>query len=200
MKRAPASCTPGVTRRGFLVSALLTSGAAAAPGVPAAFARTGGGDADVLSYALTLEYLEARFYERGLQRVAQLEPKDREVLTVLGGHEAEHVRILSGLIRRLGAIPVTEPQFDFGDAFSSAGRFLEVAQQLEELGVAAYNGAAARIADRGVLEAVGSIVQVEARHAAAVRLIRNESPTPEALDRPLARGEVTDRVDPFLAK
>jgi hypothetical protein len=122
------------------------------------------------------------------------------VLTVLGGHEAEHVRILSGLIRRLGAIPVTEPQFDFGDAFSSAVASWKWPSSSRSWASRLTTAPPPASRTAGVLEAVGSIVQVEARHAAAVRLIRNESPTPEALDRPLARGEVTDRVDPFLAK
>lgn len=191
----------GLTREAFLLSGALSIGAAAAgPGVRAALAQTGGGDSEVLNFALTLELLEARFYERGLRLVKELQGEDRAVIVELRDNESEHVRILSRLIRRLGATPVTEPQFDFGDAFSSESRFLEVAQQLEELGVAAYNGAATRIADQAVLGAAGAIVQVEARHAAIVRLMRGEPFAPEALDRSLPQGDVVERVEPFIAK
>ena len=188
-----------MTRHAFLISAAMSVGAAAGPGARVAFAQTGGGDSDILNFALTLELLESRFYERGLDLVEDLRDEERTVLAELRDNESEHVRILSRLIRGLGATPVAEPQFDFGDAFSSRSRFLEVAQQLEELGVGAYLGAATRIADRGVLAAVGAVAQIEARHAAVVRLLREEPFAPAALDRPLDRDDIVERVEPFLA-
>jgi rubrerythrin len=188
----------GMTRQAFLLSAALTAGAAAGPGVRSAFAQAGGGDTDVLNFALTLELLEARFYEEGLQRVKGLRREYRQVATDIRDNESEHVQVLSSLIGQLGATPVTEPQFDFGDAFSSEDRFLEVSQMLEDTGVAAYNGAAPRIADRQILEAAGTIVQVEARHAAIIRLLRDQPISPGAFDRALSQGAVTRRVDPFL--
>ena len=177
-----------MTRHAFLISAAMSVGAAAGPGARVAFAQTGGGDSDILNFALTLELLESRFYERGLDLVEDLRDEERTVLAELRDNESEHVRILSRLIRGLG------------DAFSSRSRFLEVAQQLEELGVGAYLGAATRIADRGVLAAVGAVAQVEARHAAVVRLLREEPFAPAALDRPLDRDDIVERVEPFLAE
>ena len=41
--------------------------------------------------------------------------------------------------------------------------------RLEDLGVAAYNGAAALLTDPALLAALASIVSVEARHASAIR-------------------------------
>lgn len=202
MSDVPSSRPRAFTRQSFLLSAALSAGAAASPWVVGtALAQVGGGgDGDVLNFALTLELLEVRFYERGLQRTRDLGAMTRAVATELRDHEGEHVRVLSRLIGRLGGTPVAEPQFDFGDAFGSEDRFLEVAQQLEELGVAAYNGAATRIADRQVLATAAAIVQVEARHAAMIGLLREEPTGSGAFDRPLEQADAVDRVEPFLAK
>ena len=67
--------------------------------------------------------------------------------------------------------------------------FLNLAQTFEDTGVSAYNGAAPQIKSKEVLGAAGSIVQVEARHAAAIRLQNGEEPAPEAFDPSLAEGE-----------
>jgi rubrerythrin len=200
MSDAPPTRTHRFTRQAFLLSTALSVGAAAGPRAQLAFAQTGGGDSEILKFALTLELLEARFYERGLRLVEELSEEERAGLAELRDNEFEHVRVLSRLIRRLGATPVTEPQFDFGDAFSSNSRFFEVAQQLEELGVGAYQGAMTGIADRQVLAVAGAIAQVEARHSAVVRLLREEPVAPDALDRSLARDAVVERVEPFLAE
>ena len=64
--------------------------------------------------------------------------------------------------------------------------------------MAAYNGAAPKIKSKEVLAAAGAIVQVEARHAAAIRLLRGENPAPEGFDKGLKMDEVLDAVKPFV--
>ena len=85
-------------------------------------------------------------------------------------------------IKQLGGKPVAAPGVDFGKAFANEESFLELAQTFEDTGVSAYNGAAPEIESTEVLAAAGSIVQVEARHAAAIRLLRGENPAPMGFD------------------
>ena len=49
-----------------------------------------------------------------------------------------------------------------------------------------------------MLAAAGTIVQVEARHAARVRLLNGESPSPDAFDPTLSMDEVLAAVKPFV--
>jgi len=64
--------------------------------------------------------------------------------------------------------------------------------------VSAYNGAAPMIASTEVLGAAGSIVQVEARHAAAIRLLNGKPPADSGFDKPLEMQAVLDAVKPFV--
>jgi hypothetical protein len=50
-----------------------------------------------------------------------------------------------------------------------------------------------------VLGAAGSIVRVEARHAAAIALQSGQEPSPSAFDAPLSEKQVLETVEPFLA-
>ena len=100
-------------------------------------------------------------------------------------------------MKKLGGKPVAEPKFDF--AYSGTSGFLELAQTFEDTGVSAYNGAGPMIKSKEVLAAAGGIVQIEARHAAAIRLQNGEEPTPVAFDEPLDEKQVLTAVEPFLA-
>jgi hypothetical protein len=87
---------------------------------------------------------------------------------------------------------------DFGKAFKNEKSFLKLAQVFEDTGVSAYNGAGPAISSPDVLGAAGSIVQVEARHAALIRLANNTTPAPDAFDKPLSTDEVLKAVMPFI--
>ena len=193
----------GLTREAFLLRATLAAGAtygamSATPYITRALAQEGGGDVDILNFALTLELLEADFYTNSLKQVKGLSGDEKKLATELRDNENEHVDALTATIEKLGGKPANKPTFDFGGAFASRAAFLKTANVLEDTGVSAYNGAAPAIESGEVLGAAGSIVQVEARHAALVRLARGKEPAPLAFDKTSEMAEVLKAVMPFI--
>ncbi len=133
----------------------------------------------VLNFALTLEYLEAEFYQTGLSTNGLLTGDIRETIAVISQHEAAHVAFLRSAITGAGGTPVTSPSFDFtaggtfADVFSNPQTFLAVAQAFEDTGVRAYKGQAGNLLGTGdVLTAALQIHSVEARHASEIRRMR----------------------------
>ena len=193
----------GINRQSFIMRGAVTAGAvyglgAVGPFVREAIAQDGGGDVDILNFALTLEYLEAAFYTQGLKQVGDLSGDAKSLATEIRDNETAHVEALSKTITDLGGKPVKAPGVDFGDAFANQRAFLKLAQTLEDTGVSAYNGAAPMIESTEVLGAAGSIVQVEARHAAAIRLLNGKPPADSGFDKPLEMQAVLDAVKPFV--
>jgi len=193
----------GHTREAFLLRATLAAGAtygalSATPFITQALAQEGGGDVDIVNFALTLEYLEATFYTMGLKQVSGLAADEKKLVKEIRDNEDEHVDALLATVKKLGGKPAAKPKFDFGAAFGSRAAFLKTANVLEDTGVSAYNGAAPAIASGEVLGSAGSIVQVEARHAALIRLARGKSPAPLAFDKASEMAEVLKAVTPFI--
>jgi rubrerythrin len=189
----------GHTRSAFLVRGALATGSLYGAGavggfVTRAFAQ-GGGDVDILNFALTLEYLEAAFYKEGLKS-AGLSGDAKKLATEIADHEQQHVDALTQTIKKLGGKPVAAPGVKF--PFTDQKSFLKLAQVFEDTGVSAYNGAAPMISSKEVLGAAGSIVQVEARHAAAIRLLNGANPSPAAFDPTLSKKQVLKAVKPFI--
>jgi rubrerythrin len=166
------------------------------PYVRKALAMSGGGDVDILNFALTLEYLESTFYKEAKTR-AKASGELKSLIALLADDEKQHVEALTATIKKLGGKPVAEPKFNF--AYNNTAGFLKLAQTFEDTGVSAYNGAGPMIKSKEVLGAAGSIVQVEARHAAAIRLQNSEEPAPEAFDPSLDEAQVLKAVEPFIA-
>ena len=193
----------GTTRAAFLLRGALAAGAvlgacAVSPFVRDALAQDDGGDVAILNFALTLEYLEATFYERALRKGKGLSPETRALALELHENERAHVDALRTAIKGSGGTPVAAPEVGFGLAFTSEARFLKLAQSLEDTGVSAYNGAAPSLRSAQLLAAAGGIVQVEARHASLIRLQGGLLPTPDAFDKALSRDEAADAVKPFM--
>ena len=171
-------------------------GAGAVTGfVTRAFAQSGGGDIEILNFALTLEYLEAAFYEEALSK-AGLSGDAKKLAREIGEHEKQHVDALTGAIKKAGGKPVMAPKVKF--PLTDEASFLDLAETFEDTGVSAYNGAAPMISSPDVLAAAGGIVQVEARHAAAIRLLKGDRPTRGAFDPTLKKGQVLKAVQPFV--
>ena len=189
----------GMSRGAFLVRGALATGAAygaasVTPWVSSALAQDGGGDVDILNFALTLEYLEADFYKQAGK--LSLKGQYKSLVKEFGANEQEHVDALVATIGQLGGKPVAKPTFAFG--LKSQADFVKLAITLEDTGVSAYNGAAPMIKSKEVLAAAGSIVQVEARHAAALRFLGGMKPTLGAFDRTLDKAAVLKAVKPLI--
>ena len=193
----------GISREAFIMRGAVAAGsvyglATVGPFVRQAIAQEGGGDVEIVNFALTLEYLEAAFYTQALKQVSGLSGEVKELATTLRDNENEHVDALTTTVKDLGGKPATKPGVDFGNAFSSERSFLKTSQTFEDLGVSAYNGAAPDIKSKEILGAAGSIVQVEARHAAAIRLARGEVITDGAFDKALSMKQVLAAAKPFI--
>lgn len=140
---------------------------------------------DILNYALTLEYLEAEFYNIALASPGLI-PGGAATMAIqtIAKHENAHVTFLKSAIMSAMGTPVAKPMFDFSagsgtgtgpfkDVFTSFELFLNVAQTFEDTGVRAYKGRAAEIVQGGAyLTAALQIHSVEARHAAHIRTMR----------------------------
>lgn len=192
----------GVTRSSFILRGALAASAvygasAVAPFVSSAFAA-GTTDVDILNFALTLEYLETDFYKVKSKTVGLSGPA-KALVSTIGDQEAEHVAALTKAISAAGGKPVASPKFVF-PVTNQAG-FLKLAYTLENVGVGAYNGAGPMISNKAYLAAAGSIVQVEARHAAAIALLTGGKITPNgAFDKPLTMTQVLAAAGPLIKK
>lgn len=146
-------------------------------GLPAAFAQSGavdlgGGDFGVLNYAYALEQLEAAFYTQALATPYQgMDRYEHSVLADIRGHEVAHREFFKKALgaKRIPDLAVNFKAVDFNDRKS----VLKTASTFEDLGVSAYNGGGAAIQNVKYLAAAGSIVSVEARHAAILRDMLN---------------------------
>jgi rubrerythrin len=156
-------------RKAGLAGGSLLAGGAFMGAVPqlASAARYTKGDRDILNYALTLEYLEAAFYTEAVAKGA-LTGVTAEFAKLVKSHENTHVKTLRAT---LGSHAVKKPKFDFQDTTADQTKFQQTAFVLENTGVHAYLGQAARLHSKALLGAAASIVTVEARHASAIALI-----------------------------
>jgi len=176
----------GDTRLDFLKKAGIAGGTvmgggallgALVPGVAVAGGRPpkslGKGDIGILNYALTLEYLEAAFYNEATANNASKPFITGEslptFLKTVTEDENAHVKALK---QALGKKAVKSPKFDFGTTTSNEMEFIATAVTLENTGVSAYSGQVSNIDDGKVLKVAASIVTVEARHASVIGLIQ----------------------------
>ena len=160
-------------------------------------------DIEVLNYALTLEHLEYAFYRDGLESFSDADFGESpfgipisERLTAIRDHELAHVETLTQVITDLGGEPVAEAAYDFG--YTDGATFLTTAAALENTGVSAYDGAGQFLENADLLTAAGTIVAVEARHAAYLNLLTGVLPFPAPFETPLSPDEVLAIAGPFI--
>ena len=167
--------------------------------------------ADVLNFALNLEYLEASFYlfittgsgisttdmgtspgtVSGGAQVALMNPIVAQAAAELATDEREHVTFLRQTISSIGGTPVSMPNINLAanGAVTSDATFLAAARQLEATGVSAYIGGAQYLVSNttAVLYAA-QILDTESQHEGFLRelciALSVASPAVDALDTP----------------
>jgi len=191
----------GVTRRSFARSVMLGGaalGGAALLTPQQELLAQSLTDADILNFALNLEYLEAEFYTvattgrriadvgigitgtgRGGETVGgsrvSLNERNMTVATQIALDEQAHVQFLR---QALGSAAVAKPAINLaalGIGYNNATEFLTLARAFEDLGVSAYAGAAAFIGNRGILTAAARIALTEGQHAGVLRLLISDA-------------------------
>lgn len=191
---AEASLEEGDTRLDFLKKAGLAGGAVMGGGAllgaiaPAAsLAKTkkgkgrppksfGKGDIGILNYALTLEYLEAAFYNEAAANQAKTgfikDPQTQIFLQDVVFDENKHVAVLK---KALGKKAVKSPTFNFKGDNADEAKFGAMSFTFENEGVHAYAGQAFNITTPAYLAVALSIITIEARHASVIGLITKKS-------------------------
>lgn len=163
-------------------------------------------DFGVLNFAYALEQLEAAFYTQVVTApgfTTTFGAEEQRLLLDIKDHEVIHREFFKAALAA-NAIPALTPNFsaiNFGSRLS----VLNAARDFEDLGVAAYNGAARFLsnteAGRNFVVVAGKIVSVEARHASAIRdrlQPRSGAFAPEAFDPALAPSAVLGAAAPFI--
>jgi hypothetical protein len=177
-------------------------------------------DAEILNFALNLEYLEAEFYAMAtygatLVQLGVIKSSDETgpttggnkvpnfasspqatVATALRNDEIEHVFYLRAA---LGSAAVKKPAINLnalGYGFANVNSWLKLARQFEDIGVSAYLGAAPLISSSTYLAAAASILSTEAFHSGANRWACNgnavASPAVDSMDIPPTAQAVFD--------
>jgi hypothetical protein len=161
-----------------------------------ALAQFGEGDIGIANYALTLEYLEAAFYDE-VAKSGLFKGDDLVLIEKFGESEQQHVDALTAFVKDLGGkpAPVPKTRFELVDAAS----VLQTAADVENLGAAAYLGQAGAIESPQLLAAALSIHTVEGRHAAALNTLTDQPITPDGpFAQPADAQTVLDSVQPFI--
>ena len=214
-----------VTRRSFFAGAGLAAGAVAIAGcggssttvtatpttTPAPTTTptpsSAPSEADVLNFALNLEYLEASFYlyittGSGLQaadmgsapgavsggaQVTFTDPNVTALAQQLAADEQAHVQFLRSVITKAGATPVDMPALNLAalGTVKDDATFLSLARQLETVGISAYEGGiSAFVADVAGLGYAATVHDTEAQHEGTLRqfLIAKNITTSTAVD------------------
>jgi len=157
-------------------------------------------DLGILNYAYALEQLEAAFYIQVLATpYAGIPANEMRLLTDVRDHEIAHRDFFAAALGS-AKIPNLTPNFSSIN-FSSRASVLKTAQTFEDLGVAAYNGAAKYLRNVSYLLVAGKIVSVEGRHASAIRDLREPKGrffAPMAFDNAFEPSVVLTKAAPFI--
>ena len=159
------------------------------------------GDFAVLQFAYALEQLEADFYTRVVAQFgsSNLSSTEQSVLADIKNHEVIHREFLKAALGSTYGFTVTATYPSVN--FNSRTSVLATAAAFENLGVAAYNGAAQYISSTDYLTLAGKIVSVEARHASAILDLQSPKSSafaPQAFDDAFSPSKVATTAQPFI--
>ncbi len=199
------------SRRSLMKWGLVSLGAAILTGVPQALMAKDGmkmltfdaNDIGILNFALLLEELEAAFYPAVIMSGNITDSKELDYLQALGRHEAEHVKFLRDVLGNNAMFQTRDlklNQMGLNNLLSDRLKILNTAIILEDLGVHAYNGAGTSIMNPTYLLAAGSIVSVEARHAAGVRSLLGRPTTEPDSERLVQNADLQASLNPFKGR
>ncbi|KAH9914093.1 ferritin-like domain-containing protein [Fomitopsis serialis] len=157
-------------------------------------------DTSILQYALTLEHLEHTFYVQGLEQYDAQAFCDAG--TSLGSRplrpdQGERARARRVPHSQLGADATAPCNYSF--PYTDIPSFVAVSQTLEEVGAAAYMGAAISVESRDVLSAALAISHTEARQAGWVSsAVQKEQPWDGDYETPLYFSGVWSLASGFI--
>jgi hypothetical protein len=144
-----------------------------------------------LAYLLTIEQVELGIYERG--RDLDLTGETAALAGRFANHAAEHVeRLRTAVGSGASTASVEIPRFAEED-------FTGIAQRVEGLAVSAINGAIPTVRDTALRAELAAIVQVDARHGAAIRDLRGNNPAPRSRDPGVDQATSERALDLLLA-
>jgi Ferritin-like domain len=201
------------SRRNLIKLGLVSLGALALTGVPkVALSQLGSrakqltfnaDDIGILNFALLLEELEAAFYPAAIKSGKITSIKEIDYLRAIGNHEATHVKFLRDVLGNNALFQTRDLSLNqpgLSALLIDRAKILNTAVTLEDLGVHAYNGAGPSLKNPTYLLAAGSIVSVEARHAAGVRALLRRPSTETDSERLINDTDLQASLNPFKGR
>ena len=182
-----ASVARGVPRSHFLAGLAAAMGfAVTAAGAAAAPSDGSRADLERLDFLLTLERMQAAFYQQAIASGGAV-GRFAALAQTIAAIERAHVQ---GLMVRLGSQASPAPSFNFKGTTENPERFVRTAIALEDLSTSTLAGMLVELEQAEVITSVAAMYTAEARHSAWIRLEAGQEAAPTALQIPAGRAEI----------
>ncbi|KAJ7031017.1 ferritin-like domain-containing protein [Mycena alexandri] len=160
--------------------------------------------AQILNVALLAEHLESAFYQRALKRFPQSDfaaagfpDWARGRFQQISEHEETHATFLSTALTTAGAQAVAPCEYNFD--FTDVQSFIHLSAVLEAVGTASYIGGVQFVENQDYITIAGSILAVEARHAAWINsAMKHDNAWGTAFDAALTPNQVYTIAAPLI--